>query len=106
MPPAEAVVKKKKKESLYQKLKPLYEKQMAEYSEAVVLTDRYKQVAKKWYGTFFDTKVENTDYFECVCGVDDWGVANDPKLRVQVWPLPQFFFIFRSFCFGKRNIIM
>ena len=49
MPPAEAVVKKKKKESLYQKLKPLYEKQMAEYSEAVVLTDRYKQVAKKWW---------------------------------------------------------
>ena len=53
-------VKKKKKESLYQKLKPLYEKQMAEYSETIVLSDRYKKASKKWYGTFFDTKVENT----------------------------------------------
>ena len=77
------LVKKKKKESLYQKLKPLYEKQMAEYSETVVLSDRYKKASKKWYGTFFDTKVENTDYFECVCGEDDWGEKSDPKQRVQ-----------------------
>ena len=35
------------------------------------------------YGTFFDTTVAPTDYFECVCGADDYGVDNDPKYRVQ-----------------------
>ena len=40
------VKKTKKKESLYDKLKPLYEKQMADMSETCELTERYKKVKK------------------------------------------------------------
>ena len=66
-----------KKESLYEKLKPMYESHLAEMSEAA--TARKKQ----YHGTFFDTKVGPMDYFECVCGEDDVGAAHDRKWRVK-----------------------
>ena len=83
IPQTQQVKKTKKKESLYDKLKVDYDRKLAACSDAYVLSDRYKSAAKHWYGTFFDTKVAPTDYFECVCGADDYGVQSDPKYRVQ-----------------------
>ena len=37
---------------------------------------------KRWNGTFFDTKVEQQNYFECICG-SDLDAEDDRKYRVQ-----------------------
>ncbi len=65
-----------KAESLYEKLKPMYELQLG-YEEL-----DYKRQTKKWHGTFFDTKVEKQNYFECICGAD-LDHEDDRKYRVQ-----------------------
>ena len=54
--------KKNKKESLYEKMKAKYELEL--FSEVI------QPQAKKFGGTFFDTKAEQQDYFECICGSD------------------------------------
>ena len=66
---------KKKKESLYEKMKPMYE---MELGSEVIKPNR----GKKWRGTYFDTKVEQTDFFECLCGVDS-DPEEDKRYRVQ-----------------------
>ena len=70
--------KKNKKESLYEKMKVKYELEL--FSEAELLLSQ-KQ-AKKFGGTFFDTKAEQQDYFECICG-SDLEAEDDRKFRVQ-----------------------
>ena len=67
--------RKAKKESLYDKLLPMYE---LELGSEVIKPNRQK----RWNGTFFDTKVERQDYFECICG-SDLDHDEDRKYRVQ-----------------------
>ncbi|TRY78378.1 hypothetical protein TCAL_01692 [Tigriopus californicus] len=62
--------KPKKESSTYKRLKDIYEMQLAGLSEAVELTPEYRKARRKWNGTFFDTKVGQSDYFECICGTD------------------------------------
>ena len=57
-------------------MKAKYELEL--FSEADYLADR----EKKWHGTFFDTKTEQQDYFECICG-SDLDPEDDRKFRVQ-----------------------
>ncbi len=64
-----------KKESLYDKLRPMYE---LELGSEVIKPNRQK----KWHGTYFDTKVEQQEYFECICG-SDLDADEDRKYRVQ-----------------------
>ena len=66
--------KKNKKESLYEKMKAKYELEL--FSEVI------QPQAKKFGGTFFDTKAEQQDYFECICG-SDLDAEDDRKFRVQ-----------------------
>lgn len=63
----------KQKQSLYEKLKPMYELQL--FSEVI-------KKPKTWNGTFFNTKVEQQTYFECICG-SDLDAEDDKKYRVQ-----------------------
>ena len=65
-----------KKESLYDRLKPMYELELG--GSEVIKPNRQKH----WNGTFFDTKVEQQDYFECICG-SDLDADEDRKYRVQ-----------------------
>jgi hypothetical protein len=37
---------------------------------------------KKWMGQFFETKAEQCDYFECLCG-SEAEADTDPKHRIQ-----------------------
>ena len=57
---------KNKKESLYEKMKAKYDLEL--FSETAYL--RHSEEIKKWNGTFFDTKTEQQDYLECICGTD------------------------------------
>ena len=41
-----------------------------------------RKARKKWNGSFFDTKVEQSDFFECICG-EDLDADDDLKHRVQ-----------------------
>lgn len=66
----------KKEPSMYQKLKSIYETSLVEMSE----TDYAR--SKKWHGTFFDTKVGQRQYFECICG-SELPEHHDDKYRVQ-----------------------
>ena len=59
-------------------MKAKYELEL--FSEAELLLSQ-KQ-AKKFGGTFFDTKAEQQDYFECICG-SDLEAEDDRKFRVQ-----------------------
>ena len=68
---------KAKKESLYEKMKAKYELEL--FDEVVHYN---KNSSNKWNGTFFDTKVEQQDYFECICG-SDLDADDDNKFRVQ-----------------------
>ena len=74
--------RKAKKESLYEKLLPMYQ---LELGSEVIKPNRQK----RWNGTFFDTKVERQDYFECICG-SDLDADEDRKYRVQCKECTQF----------------
>ena len=47
-----------KPQSTYQRLKHIYDREMAEMSEARELSEEYKRARKKMNSSFFDTKVE------------------------------------------------
>ena len=66
------------KESLYDKLKPMYELELGLTYNAT----EYAKQKTSWNGTFFDTKAEQQDYFECICG-SDLDADEDRKYRVQ-----------------------
>ena len=68
-----------KKESLYDKLKPMYELELGLSYNA---SEYAKQSSSYYNGKFFDTKVEQQDYFECICG-SDLDPDEDRKYRVQ-----------------------
>ena len=67
--------KRAKKDSLYNKVLPMYEQMLG----GEIFN---KNRNRKWNGTFFDTKVEQTDFFECICG-SDLDAEDDKKYRVQ-----------------------
>ncbi len=75
--------KAKKEPSTFQKLKSLYDARMAEMSEACELTEEYKKARKRWNGSFFDTKVQQSEFFECICGAEAHEAEYDGKYRVQ-----------------------
>ena len=63
--------------TLYEKVKTRYDMILSDMSEA-----KHARGSSKWVRGFFDTKVEQQDYFECVCGgflPEDM----DDKYRVQ-----------------------
>jgi hypothetical protein len=66
----------KPKPKLYDKLKSKYDMILADMSEA------NQESRRRWNGTYFDTKVGQQDYFECVCG-SELLADYDSKFRVQ-----------------------
>ncbi|QQP35169.1 SNF2 histone linker PHD RING helicase_ E3 ubiquitin protein ligase, partial [Caligus rogercresseyi] len=43
----------------------------------------YKIAVKRWKGSYFDTKVHQTDFFECICGSDEFEPGNNDMTHVQ-----------------------
>ena len=71
-----------KKKTTYEKLKNIYDARLNEYSESLELTPEYRAARRKWNGTFFDTHIEQSENFECLCGTEAH-VDYDALYRVQ-----------------------
>eukprot|EP00095_Tigriopus_kingsejongensis_P004239 maker-scaffold711_size108467-snap-gene-0.24 protein:Tk04239 transcript:maker-scaffold711_size108467-snap-gene-0.24-mRNA-1 annotation:"e3 ubiquitin-protein ligase shprh" len=74
--------KPKKESSTYKRLKDHYDMQLAGLSEACELTETYRKARRRWNGSFFDTKVERGEYFECICGTE-LDADEDVRHRIQ-----------------------
>ena len=75
-------LKKEAKNSTYDRLKSSYEQSLAEMSETIVLTKEYDEARKKWASDYFKTKVEQTDYFECLCGVESYQCDDEKVINL------------------------
>lgn len=73
-------LKMRKKDPYY--MMSNYERLLVQYNSDIAMYSAKDEVSRKTIQGFFDTKVEQKSYFECLCGSSE-GKDRDDKLRMQ-----------------------